>query len=174
MAGPDDADNGKIGTRDVFSLRDRGSTPRRATNTQTPFIMEKIEKEIKVTRYVAFDGSEFETEAECRHYEGSAFGELVQQLKGCMLAQIEASNRERIIVLVPKTRHDIFVLGQILKMAGSDEPCADVYGHLTQLTVTLDCNTVAEAHVTNIEDYIHRMSNGHYAVVSTIKDAEKR
>ena len=110
---------------------------------------------------------------QCRHYEGSAFGELVQQLKGCTLGSIVA-RKKRTIVLVPKTRHDIFVLGQILKMAGSDEPCADVYGRLTQLDVTLNCNTVAEAHVTNLEDYIQVLSNGQFAVVSTIEDAEKR
>lgn len=133
--------------------------------------MQKIEKDIKVIRYMAFDGTEFETEAECQHYEGSAFGELMVQLKNCLGSYVDRYGR-RCIALVPNTRHDIFVLEQILKMAGNNEPCADVYGHLTLLTVTLNCNTVVDADVTNLEDYIKGMSDGQYIVVSTIKKTD--
>ena len=138
-----------------------------------PTLMQKIEKDIKVTRYVAFDGTEFETEAECRHYEGSAFGELLQQLKDCTLGAYFSPEGHKCYCLLPKTRHDIFVLGQILKMAGNEKPCAEVYDHLTLLTVHIECNTVTFADVTNLEDYIADISNGQFAVVSTIKPAEK-
>lgn len=136
--------------------------------------MEKIEKEIKVTRYAAFDGTEFETEAECQNYEGSAFGLLVQQLEKCTLKHFVTGPGQHGYCLVPRTRHDVFVLGQILKMAGNEEPCADLCDHLTLLNVSLECNTVASAEAANLEEYILKVSNGQYAVVSNIKDADKR
>ena len=134
--------------------------------------MYKIEEEIKVTRYVAFDGTKFPTEAECQHYEGSAFGQLIEQLKGCILGMKVNSSGQKSYCLVPRTRHDIFVLGQILQMAGKDTACAECYGHLTQLDVTLSCNTVADVNITDLEDYISNRSNGQYTVVSTIKKEE--
>lgn len=131
--------------------------------------MQKIEKEIKVTRYVAFDGTEFKTDAECRNYEGSAFGKLMQELEGCTIDHYRSDSGHQCYTLVPRTRHDIFVLGQILKMGGNDEPCAGMCDHLTLLTVRLHCNTVTRAEVTNLEDYIKDISNGQFCVVSTIK-----
>lgn len=136
--------------------------------------MYKIEKEIKVTRFVAFDGTEFETEAECQHYEGSAFGELMVQLSNSTLSHYIGTDGQHHYILVPRTRHDIYVLGQILQMAGEDTACASCYGHLTQLDVTLGCNTVAAVHLTDIEEYIRERSNGQYTVVSTIKPEEKK
>ena len=134
--------------------------------------MYKIEEEIKVTRFVAFDGAKFDTEAECQHYEGSAFGQLIEQLKDCTLSVKVDSNGKRSYCLVPRTRHDIYVIGQILQMAGKDTACAECYGHLTQLDVTLNCNTVADVNITDLEDYISKRSNGQYIVVSTIKKEE--
>lgn len=134
--------------------------------------MQKIEEEITVTRYVAFDGTKFNTETECQHYEGSAFGQLIEQLKNCTLSHYIGDDGQHHYTLVPHTRHDIFVIGQILQMAGKDTACADCYGHLTQLDVTLTCNTVADVHLINLEDYISERSNGQYAVVSTIKKEE--
>lgn len=134
--------------------------------------MQKIEKEIKVTLFVAFDGTEFETEAECQHYEGSAFGQLLQQLKECRLGHYLGSDGSECYFLVPHTRHDIFVLGQILKMGGNDKPCAQLCDHLTLLSVHLQCNTVVKAEVTNLEEYIMDMSNGQYIVVGTNKKPE--
>lgn len=134
--------------------------------------MQKIEKDIKVTRYVAFDGTEFETEAECQNYESSAFGVLLRQLEKCRLGHYLGSDGSQCFFLVPHTRHDIFVLGQILKMGGNDKPCAELCDHLTLLTVHLQCNTVVNADVTNIEEYVKDMSDGQYIVVSTIKKTE--
>ncbi len=135
--------------------------------------MKKIEKEITVTRFEAFDGTEFETEQECLNYEGSAFGKKIQELEGCTLGHYIADDGRKCWFLVPHTRHDIFVLGQILKMAGNDDSCADIYGHLTLLSVSLDCNTVATATVENLEDFIRELSNGQYEVVSSVKPSEK-
>lgn len=134
--------------------------------------MQKIEKDIKVTRYVAIDGTEFETEAECLHYEGSAFGQLIEQLKDCIRHHCSRECGWQYYHLVPKTRHDIFVIGQILKMAGNDEPCAEIYDHLSLLAVKLQCNVVVAAEVANLEDYIAEVTNGEYALVSTIKTGE--
>lgn len=135
--------------------------------------MRKIEKEIKVTRYVAFDGTEFETETACLNYEGSAFGLLIQQLENCIINTSVLPDGRKCYCLVPKTRHDIFVIGQILKMAGKYTPCPDVYEHLSLLTVRLNCNTVEEADVSNLEDYIKEVSDGAFAVVSAIKMSAK-
>lgn len=131
--------------------------------------MYKIEENIQVTRYVAFDGTKFDTEAECQHYEGSAFGMIMQQLEGCTLDHYRSDSGHQCYTLVPKTRHDIYLLGQILKMAGNEQPCGDMYERLTLLTVRLHCNTVTRADVTNLEDYIMDISNGQFTVVSTIK-----
>ena len=136
--------------------------------------MDKIEKEIKVTRYVAFDGTEFETEAECRHYEGSAFALLLQQLKSCCFGGYFSPEGHRCYCLLPKTRHDVFVLSQILALADKKKSCADVYEKLTLLTVHFECNTVAYAEVTNLEDYIADISNGQFCIVSTIKKTEMK
>lgn len=134
--------------------------------------MRKIDKKTTVTRYVAFDGTEFETEAECKHYEGSAFGQLMQQLKDCILSHYIGYDGRHHYTLVPHTRHDIYLIGQILQMAGEDTQCAECCDHLTQLDITLTCNTVAEVHITNLEEYIKDRSNGQYTVVSTIKKYE--
>lgn len=135
--------------------------------------MKKIEKEIKVTRYVAFDGTEFETEAECQHYEGSAFGQLIEQLNNCILSHQHTPDGNHTYFLVPKTRHDIFVLQQILKMAGIDNPCGEVHDRLTIMSVRLQCNTVESADVADFEAYVNTVTNGQYAVVSTIKEERK-
>lgn len=128
--------------------------------------MQKIEKEITVTRYVAMDGTEFNTEAECLHYEGSAFGQLVEQLKDCTLSHQHTPDGNHTYFLVPKTRHDIFVLQQIMKMAGIDNPCGEVYDRLTILNVRLQCNTVESADVANFEDYVKHVTDGQYSLMS--------
>ena len=135
--------------------------------------MQKIEKEITVTVYVAFDGTEFVTDTECQRYEGSAFGQLMQELQGCILSHYIDHNGSHHYTLVPHTRHDIYLIGQILQMAGEDTQCSECCDHLTQLDVTLNCNVVEGVHITNLEDYILERSNGQYAVVSTIKSAAK-
>lgn len=135
--------------------------------------MYKIEKEIKVTRYVAIDGTEFDTEAECQHYEGSAFGQLMQEIKGCILSHYIGNDGRHHYTLVPHTRHDIYVLSQILMMVNDQSHCSECCDHLTQLDVTLNCNIVEEAHVTNLEDYILERSKGQYAVVSPVKSGAK-
>lgn len=130
--------------------------------------MKKIEKKITVTRYVAYDGTEFETEQECLNYEGSAFGVLIQQLMDCMLSISENAGFVN-YHLFPHKRHEIFVIEQILGMAGNHEPCGNLCDHLTLLRVKLRCNTVVSAMAMNIEDDIRDLSNGQFAVVSTEK-----
>jgi hypothetical protein len=122
---------------------------------------------------VAYDGIEFETEAECQHYKGSAFGVFIQQLMECTLT-ISADGGFINYHLYPKKRHDIFVLEQILKIVNNHEPCGNMCDHLTLLWVKLRCNTVVSAMVMNIEDDIRDLSNGQFAVVSTIKSAMKK
>lgn len=132
--------------------------------------MEKIEKEIKVTRYVAFDGTEFETEQECRNYEGSAFASLMQQLENCTLGHSVSQGGEHSYWLLPNTRHDVFVIDQVERMAGGQGSNGDAYGHLTLMTVRLACNTVEEVTVLNVEDYVSGITGGRFAVVSTEKE----
>ena len=135
--------------------------------------METIKKEITVTRYVAFDGTEFETEAECLHFEGSSFGELMKQLETCTLSHCVLPDGSHNYFLVPKTRHDIYVLSQVLKMGGIDNPCSELYEHLTLLNVRMSCNTVVKVDAANFEDYVKEVSNGQFCVVSTIKDKKQ-
>ena len=54
-----------------------------------------------------------------------------------------------------------------------DDTCADLYGHLTLLSVSLTCNTVAGATVENLEDFIRDMSNGQFVVVSNVEAKKK-
>lgn len=128
--------------------------------------MEKIEKEITVTRYVAFDGTEFITEAECLNYEGSTFGRLLHELGESMLYTTTKDRNCKILTVYPRSRHDIYVLSQIFKLADMDNPCGELYGHLVLLQVRLQCNTVLSVEGCNLEDYIKEMSNGMFAVVS--------
>lgn len=134
--------------------------------------MKKIEKEITVTRFVAYDGTEFETEQECLNYEGSAFGVLIQQLMDCILSISEDGGFIN-YHLFPHKRHEIFVLEQILSMVGNNEPCGNLCDHLTLLRVKLQCNTVTRAMVMNIEDDIRELSNGEFTVVSNVKTKKK-
>lgn len=135
--------------------------------------MRKIEKEITVTLYEAFDGTEFKTDTACLNYEGSAFGMLLQQLENCILSASVLPDGRKCYCLVPKTRHDIFVIEQIYKMAGKDAPCPNVCEHLSLLTVRLNCNTVEDVDVSNLENYIKEVSDGAFAVVSAIKKSAK-
>ena len=143
--------------------------------------MKKVEKEIKVTRYVAFDGTEFETEAECANYEGSAFGKLMTELP---VISVHTSNKRlfeedkfvekgftKCYALVPRTRHDIFTLNQVLSMGGSDDTAKseDCY-NLVVLQVSLCCNMVVAAKLQRPYEWVKEISNGQFEVISNIKD----
>lgn len=147
--------------------------------------MKKIEKEIKVTRYVAFDGTEFETEYECKCYECSGFGNLLQQIEREILYTNNDGDNfgyapdgkyyEKWYGIVQKTRTDVRVLNSILEMAG-EKPTASGAdeGKLLLLGVNLDCNTVREAHLFKIDDFITKISGNTFRAISIIKENEKK
>lgn len=135
--------------------------------------MKKIEKELTVTRYVAFDGTEFETEQECQNYEGSAFGLLMQQLDAAIVFE-DGSHGFKSYFLVPHTRHDIFILGQILQMTGKNTACGDAVDHPITLSVWIECNVVTDAYITKIDEAVEKISGGAYTVVSNMPIKEKK
>lgn len=145
--------------------------------------MKKIEKEIKVTRYVAFDGTEFETEHECANYEGSDFASLTKKIEK------EIVNLEKRYDCAPnghyynrwywiwqKNRTDVQVMNQILSMTGVEQEVVATgtdENKLILLAVELDCNIVMDAALFKIDDIIKEKTHGKFTVVSTIKE-EKR
>ena len=136
--------------------------------------MEKVEREIKVTRYVAYDGTEFETEQQCKNYEGFAFGVLIQQLEKCTLKHFRSPEGDHCYFLFPVTRNEVYLIELISKLAGNDTPLGCICERPTLMTVRLNCNIVEEVTVTNLENRILEISNGRFTVVSTIKEEVKK
>lgn len=148
--------------------------------------MKEVKQEITVIKYEAFDGTLFDSVDECANYEGSAFGVLIKDLESCIVKRtntlgiypadyFEPFNQYYFIV--PKTRHDIFVLGQICKMVDMDESIA-VTGNdcdnLIVLAVNVYCNTLGNAHIIRPGKWISSNTNGHFGVVSMIKEETKQ
>lgn len=135
--------------------------------------MKKIEKKTTVTVYVAFDGTEFNTDRECQAYEGSAFGQLVKQLDTAILHE-DNSCGFKSYFLVPRTRHDVFILEQILQMTGKSSGCSDAIDHPSILSVWLECNVVTDAYLTRVDKAVEEISGGAYTVVSNMPIKEKK
>ncbi|MBP5724393.1 MAG: hypothetical protein J6X18_12585 [Bacteroidales bacterium] len=141
--------------------------------------MKEIQKEIKVTRYVAFDGTEFENDYECRNYENSQFGSLLKQIENEILfanndgyyCDPDGNTFNRYYGVVQKNRTDVRVLNNILEMAG-EEPTANggSEGKLLLLCVNLCCNDVCSAKLYNVDDFVRRISGGKFGAVSLIKE----
>lgn len=154
--------------------------------------MKKIEKEVKVTKYVSFDGIEFDNDIECRNYEGSKFGELLKEIEGSIIKRVNALNvfsnlnpnepycqcfepYNQYYIIVPRTRHDIFVLKQILEIAGNEKEqvTGDDCFNMIILGVNVFCNTVCASHIIRFADIVNNITNGQFAVISNIKDVAK-
>ena len=147
--------------------------------------MKKIEIEETVTKFEAFDGKVFNTEAECQLYEGSNFGVLLEQIKDCIIKRENHSGMlssdyyfepySAYYYLVPKTRHDINVLNKILEIAGNNKEVASGSdcNELLILCVNQGCNALSNAHIVHVDEWIKTMTRGQFTVVSTIKDTAK-
>lgn len=160
---------------------DAGSSPVPFTKPKET-TMKKIEKEITVTRYMAFDGTEFDTETGCQNFEGSAFGALMQQLESRI---VKKSNELSMVgtgspctacyAIVPRTRHDIFVLNQILQMVDGEQRAESTDCDMpVLLCVHLRCNTVMAAYLIRPQEIVQNAGNGEFTVVSTIKETKKK
>ena len=145
--------------------------------------MKKIEKEIKETRYVAFDGTEFETEYQCKCYESSRFGTLLKEIENHILftsddgcyCDPDGNTFNRWYSIMQKTRTDVRVLNEILEMAGSEQiATGNDEGELLLLGVNLYCNEVESAKLYKVDDFVRRISGGKYGAVSFIKDEERK
>ena len=153
--------------------------------------MKKIEKDVKVTKFVSFDGIEFDTDFECRNYEGSKFGELLKEIEGSIIKRVNtlgifssATNEpfyqlcepyNQYYVIIPRTRHDVFVLNQILEISGNEKEQAtgnDCFNMII-LAVNVFCNTIGASHIIRLSDIVKDLTNGRFEVISYIKDAEK-
>ena len=148
--------------------------------------MEKIEVETKETRYVAFDGTQFNTEAACLAYEGSLFGSQMMRIQksiihtSTMLNLVCATERyyyepfTNYYTIVPKTRTDINVINQILASCTDNDGDIRVNAgdcdKMIILGVTLGCNTVMHAGIIRVDDWVKKMSEGKFTAVSTSKD----
>lgn len=149
--------------------------------------MKKIEKEIKVTKYVSFDGIEFESEQICHAYESSKLGELLKEIDGIIIKRVNSLdifvNKSMAIygscepynqyyVVVPKTRHDVFILNQILEISGNREE--QVRGNdcfnMIILAVDVCCNSVCSACIIRLSDIVKDLTDGRFMVVSDIKE----
>lgn len=147
--------------------------------------------DVKVTKFVSFDGIEFDTDYECRRYEGSKFGELLKEIEGSIIKRVNtlgifssATNESfyqlcepynQYYVIVPRTRHDVFVLNQILEISGNEKE--QVTGNdcfsMIILAVNVFCNTLGISHIIRLSDIVKDLTNGQFEVISFIKDAEK-
>lgn len=153
--------------------------------------MKKIEKEVKVTKFVSFDGIEFDTDFECRNYEGSKFGELLKEIENSIIKRVNTlgifscvTNEpfynfcepyNQYYVIVPRTRHDIFVLNQILEISGNEKE--QVTGNdsfnMIILAAYVSCNTLDFSHIIRLSDIVKDLTNGQFEVISNIKEVTK-
>lgn len=144
--------------------------------------MKKFEKEIKVTRFVAFDDSEFETEEECISYEKSRFAALMQLLwervvsYGNVPSSTPYGTRyDKYYAIVQRSRNDVFNLNQILSLAGSEDMASGTdENKLIVLCVRLECNAIVDACLVRTEELIKNLSRGQFGVVSMIKPDERK
>lgn len=146
--------------------------------------MKEIPVKTTLIKYEAFDGTRFDTKDECYAYEGSQFGLLMQQLEKSIVRKmthlgITEQNYEPFnayYVIVPRTRHDIFVLGQILELSGFADKEQITGGDCDQpiiLCVNLYCNVVVNLHVMRIGELVRDWTNSQFDVISNIKDEAK-
>lgn len=148
--------------------------------------MKEVPVKTTLIKYEAFDGTRFETKDACAAYEGSQFGLLMQQLEKSIVKKMthigitEQQNYfepfNTYYVIVPRTRHDIFVLGQILEIAGVTDKEQITGGDCDQpivLCVNLYCNVVVNLHVIRIGDLVRDWTNSQFDVISNIKDIAK-
>lgn len=148
--------------------------------------MKEIPVKTTLIKYEAFDGTRFDTKDECSAYERSQFGLLMQQLETSIvkkMTHIGITEQQNFFepfnayyVIVPRTRHDIFVLGQILELAGVTDKEQITGGDCDQpiiLCVNLYCNVVVNLHVIRIGELVSDWTNGRFDVVSNIKDEAK-
>lgn len=149
--------------------------------------MKEIPVKTTLIKYEAFDGTRFDTKDECAAYEGSQFGLLMQQLEKALIKKMNHLGVSEptyfferpynaYYVIVPRTRHDIFVLGQILELAGVTETEQITGGDCDKpiiLCVNLCCNMLSSVHIMRPCDLICEWTNGQFEVISNIKDVAK-
>lgn len=143
--------------------------------------MEKIEKEIKKTYYVSFDGTEFETEVECMAYESTEIGVMLAELQPCVVAlsitdasMMDYFGQKKHYMLFPRTRHDIFTIERILKASGSEDKCSseDLYKpFMLSVGYTAWSGIVKDVAYTDLDKWMRKISNNKFSVVSLIKES---
>ena len=145
--------------------------------------MEKIEKEIKVTRWVAEDGTEFETEHECAMYECSELGELMCKLKPCIVGMFDGgmipfatySAYDKVYSLMPKTRNDYYLINRILELGGSVGKISGGNDYkLFFLGLTTSNNIICAADIVDMDEWVRDVTNNKFTVVTLIKNTEER
>lgn len=152
--------------------------------------MKEIPVKTTLIKYEAFDGTRFNTKEECFAYEGSQFGLLMQQLEKSIIKKTDTLGINDKLnyfepfntyyVIVPKTRHDIFVLGQILEAAGvtdKEQITGDDYEQPIILCANLYCNAIINVHIIHMNDLVKDLTNCQFELISnmgdTVKDAKE-
>lgn len=142
--------------------------------------MEKKEKEVttKSTVYIAFDGTEFQTEYECANYEKSELGVLLTELN--CYGYCTEDSRDPLLdsfgckyyVLMPRTRHDVFVLNRILELCGSDDRFLsdNLYKPIILQIYSYPFGLGKKAQIVLLDEWMKHLSGGKFSVVSLVKD----
>lgn len=137
--------------------------------------MKEIPVKTTVTKYEAFDGTRFDTESECKFYESSQVGMLIEQLKSAIInkfddlmlfSDMESGEQfNKFYTVLPRTRHDVFVLGQIMKAANDDYDTPIPCDVPLVLCLDIECNLIMNAAIINIEEWVSTMTGCMFNVV---------
>lgn len=143
--------------------------------------------EIKKNIYIAFDGTEFDEEEQCRLYEGSSFGVILERMKNSILSVTRfedfipcAKLGYKCYAIMPKTRSDINGINQILSMSQTpnDDSALSVDSYkLIILSIKIVDNKIFDAFILRPEKIVKELSRGIFSVLCMIKDekeAEKK
>ena len=144
----------------------------------------------KVEQFVSFDGIEFDTASKCQKYEGSKFAGLIKELNSSIIKRVKALDIFTVLsdipyiynepfnqyyILVPRTRHDVFVLNQILKLAGNNKEQVTANDCFTMLILAVNVysDNLGVSHIIRLGDIVKNLSNNDFEVISNIKNNEK-
>lgn len=146
--------------------------------------MKEIPIKTTVIKYEASDGTRFDTEYECKNYESSLFGMLMEKLNSAVIAKFDDLHLfgdfysgepfNKFYVVVPHTRTDVFNINQILNMCEHSERQSVNPDRLQILCVQLECNEVVNAELIQVDEWINMISSGMFGLVDCTDKEESK
>ena len=141
--------------------------------------MEKIEKEIKVTRYVSNDGEEFDNEYECARHEASELGELMFKLQPRIIARPDIVISDNIrpstfepdykwYIVTPMTRTDWSIIHRIEEL-GRCEHVEPGDSKIVFLGIGSRFNETLAVKSFDADAWMRDISDGKLSIVSLVK-----